>query len=249
MPLELTDPSDIAVCAASHDGVDHSERCAVFPGECRLGNPSGGPTRSEITGLSVGQGRARVEFSGDAGRLSTPFLPHVVMVVSRSSEEQMIRPYARRVVASVQYPQAVGNRAVMQFPGNSRAANSFAVASHLTVPTLIVGSGPDPAPLALADVAPKAICQRLADFQGFPVAGAATVSSPPLQQRYENTKRRATYRAGHHNRCTAGLPPGTLRGHHEPPGTVRGVSPRADHTAARVSLCRKYTSPRHTHAA
>lgn len=87
---------------------------------------------------------------------------HVLDVVHCRPGEQVVRPHARWIVATVQHVKAVRDWAEVEHPGIpvcSRSLPRFGVRAsdiELAVPARQLRSCPEPAPIALLNVAPEA---------------------------------------------------------------------------------------------
>src|ERR1035437_3736021 len=88
---------------------------------------------------------------------STFFVP-ILNIVKISSQKQVVRPYATRIIALIQYVQSLRNRPnikIVALPMNSRLS-SFIIDTQ-TIPLFISRSGPIPARFRFINPRPEFI--------------------------------------------------------------------------------------------
>lgn len=144
-------------------------------------------TFADLPNLSVGQ--YRVALSHVASLVD--HVPHVVLL---GAQEQMIRIYTRRIIATVQNAKSVGDWAIGHMPRQAMRQNVLAAFLDCSVSVICTGGHPDPAGVGLAYALPKPNFQRHDPFSNYASpsrAGAATETRGPFDG-YIASKRLAT---------------------------------------------------------
>lgn len=138
---------------------------AVLVSQLFLGNATGGVALAYLANGMCRQLRWRAS-------MALPSLGNLISnVVCISAKEQVIGPNTGGSVASVQYPQPIGDRAVVQFPGNTMRRSSRAVLpasqSNAAVAVMVGCGSPQPTRIGLSDFRPKALSKRANRFPSF----------------------------------------------------------------------------------
>lgn len=88
------------------------------------------------------------------------FLNTIMGIIGGSSQEEMIRVNAGRIVAFVQNPQIISYRAEMNNPGNPMGCHSYSIfISDLAIFSRFLT--PKPASFSFCDIPPKSLSQRV----------------------------------------------------------------------------------------
>lgn len=89
--------------------------------------------------------------------ISPPFRHHILNVVLAGSKEEMIGTNTRRVVAVMEHPQAVRDRAVRYLPRKPVCYVVGLLKSHLPISMRVSGRSPKPTFTRLIDFAPEGL--------------------------------------------------------------------------------------------
>lgn len=179
---------------------------------------------------------------------SAPLLVHVIGVVLRRAGEQVIRPYARRVVAVVERPEAVRERlAAMNPPRDMGRSSEPTHIPDLSVTGTIGRPGPHPTRpkfrpndrSVLVNLYPETRFNRRRSAQPLVLAGRSTEALRRVAKACEWLLARLACVDGRH--APSG---GTIRLHRDLPLTRnRGATPGAVTSSDRASLCLHFTTP------
>jgi len=93
---------------------------------------------------------------------------HIGNIIQMGAQEQVIRPDARRIVATMQDEQSIGNWAVVENPTGTRG-DDFSITTAFAdgaVTADVVFADPNPALLGLLNVAPKSNVERVREASG-----------------------------------------------------------------------------------
>ena len=125
---------------------------AVLPSEVCMGDAA--PRVAQADGFSI--------LGGDL-RPGSPLVPHIGRVFQRRAEEQVIRSHARGHVAPMADVCPLGDRAVVQFPRNTRRDENETIPASfadLAVAAWNGGARPQPTRVSLVDLGPEPFGQR-----------------------------------------------------------------------------------------
>lgn len=126
----------------------------VFAAQGGLTDAALGISGAYLASLLRSQLCAGAAFTARCAALLSAVL-HVYRLIAK---EQVIGPYARRIVATVKYAHAFWDRAICQFPGDVGRENRMALSTvDASIAVRIFGSGPDPAPVGFFYVSPETI--------------------------------------------------------------------------------------------
>lgn len=106
-------------CLTPHDAPDGSLRHVVLHCQLFVRNAAVSIALPNLCYLFAIQFRARARFTVTRSSLTSAFCLHVGRVFHWLAKEQMVRPYARRVVARMAHEHASRNRPMVQFPGHT----------------------------------------------------------------------------------------------------------------------------------
>ena len=128
---------------------------------------------ADLSHFLIGKQSARMARQGLRHTLMqfrpTAFSNRIALILQISPEKQVIRPYARWIVALVKHLHAFWDRAIVQFPRNSmRLCPSawFVTNFDNAVTEGMLVSDPEPAAISLLDFLPKAFCECLCERGG-----------------------------------------------------------------------------------